>query len=166
MNFSLSVNMSGFCSDSHICEYDTSIKIYPKDRKLLVLSGNKPAITSLTWSDPLTSRAFKHRDLHCKLYNILCERGLATLQLESALGIQITFCCVDVIVMQRSISIILITKYILIYLHLSLVHTMKVMRIGSELICVVCVHTECALTAIRIECTFSQSTSIGGLKPV
>ena len=29
---------------------------------------------------------------------------------------------------------------------------------------IVCVHTECALTAIRIECTFSQSTSIGYLK--
>ena len=41
---------------------------------------------------------------------------------------------------------------------------MKVMHIGSELICIVCVHTECALTAIRIKCTFDQSTSIGGLK--
>ena len=41
---------------------------------------------------------------------------------------------------------------------------MKVMRIGSELICIVCVHTEYALTAICIECTFGQSTSIGGLK--
>ena len=41
---------------------------------------------------------------------------------------------------------------------------MKVMRIGSKLICIVCVHTECALTAIRIECAFGQSTSIGGLK--
>ena len=40
---------------------------------------------------------------------------------------------------------------------------MKVMRIGSELIRIVCVHTECALTAIRIECAFGQSTSIGGL---
>ena len=46
------------------------------------------------------------------------------------------------------------------------VHTMKVMRIGGELIQIVCVHTECALTAIRIECAFGQSTSIGGLKPV
>ena len=46
------------------------------------------------------------------------------------------------------------------------VHTMKVMHIGSELICIVCVYTECALTAIRIECAFGQSTSIGGLKPV
>ena len=46
------------------------------------------------------------------------------------------------------------------------VHTMKIMRIGSELIRIVSVHTECALTAIRIECAFSQSTSIGGLKPV
>ena len=43
---------------------------------------------------------------------------------------------------------------------------MKVMHIGGELIRIVCVHTECALTAIRIECTFGQSTSIGGLKPV
>ena len=41
---------------------------------------------------------------------------------------------------------------------------MKVMRIASELIQIICVHTEGALTAIRIECTFSQSTSIGGLK--
>ena len=41
---------------------------------------------------------------------------------------------------------------------------MKVMHIGSELIRIVCVHTECALTAIRIECAFGQSTSIGGLK--
>ena len=44
------------------------------------------------------------------------------------------------------------------------VHTMKVMHIGSELICIVCVHTECALTAICIEFAFGQSTSIGGLK--
>ena len=41
---------------------------------------------------------------------------------------------------------------------------MKVMRIGSELIRIVCIHTKCVLTAIRIECTFNQSTSIGGLK--
>ena len=40
----------------------------------------------------------------------------------------------------------------------------KLIRIGSKLIRIVCVHTECALTAIRIECAFSQSTSIGGLK--
>ena len=46
------------------------------------------------------------------------------------------------------------------------VYTVKVMRIGSELIRIVCVHTECALTAIRIECAFGQSTFIGGLKPV
>ena len=39
------------------------------------------------------------------------------------------------------------------------------MRIKSELIRIVTVHTECALTAIRFEFTFSQSTSIGGLKP-
>ena len=43
---------------------------------------------------------------------------------------------------------------------------MKVMRIGGESIRIVCVHTECALTAIRIECAFGQSTSIGGFKPV
>ena len=41
---------------------------------------------------------------------------------------------------------------------------MKVMCIESELIHIVCIHTECALTAIRIECAFGQSTSIGGLK--
>ena len=41
---------------------------------------------------------------------------------------------------------------------------MKVMHIGCELIHIVCIHTECALTAIRIEWAFSQSTSIGGLK--
>ena len=35
---------------------------------------------------------------------------------------------------------------------------MKVMHIGRELICIVCAYTECALTAIRIECVFSQST--------
>ena len=46
------------------------------------------------------------------------------------------------------------------------IHTMKVMRIGSELIRIVCIHTECVLTAIRIECAFSKSTSIGGLKAV
>ena len=44
------------------------------------------------------------------------------------------------------------------------VHTMKVIRIGSELSIVCVQHTECALTAIHIECAFSQSTSIGGLK--
>ena len=44
------------------------------------------------------------------------------------------------------------------------VHTMKVMRIGSKLIRIVCIHTEYALTTIRIECAFGQSTSIGGLK--
>ena len=32
--------------------------------------------------------------------------------------------------------------------------------IGSELIHIVCIHTECTLTAIRFECAFSQSTSI------
>ena len=43
---------------------------------------------------------------------------------------------------------------------------MKVMHIEGELIRIVCICTECALTAIRIECAFSQSTSIGGLKLV
>ena len=36
---------------------------------------------------------------------------------------------------------------------------MKAMRIGGKLIRIVCIHTECALTAIRIECAFGQSTS-------
>ena len=40
------------------------------------------------------------------------------------------------------------------------------MRIESKLICIICVHTKSALTAICFECAFSQSTSIGGLKPV
>ena len=52
------------------------------------------------------------------------------------------------------------------YTYLRPVHTMKVMHIEDELICIVYFHAECALTSIRIECTFSQSTSIGGLKPV
>ena len=43
---------------------------------------------------------------------------------------------------------------------------MKIMCIGSELIRIVCIHTECALTAIRFECAFSQSTSIDDFKPV
>ena len=43
---------------------------------------------------------------------------------------------------------------------------MKIMCIESKLICIICVHTKCALTAIYFECAFSQSTSIGGLKPV
>ena len=30
-------------------------------------------------------------------------------------------------------------------------HTFKVMRIGSKLILIVCVHTECALTAMHIQ---------------
>ena len=42
---------------------------------------------------------------------------------------------------------------------LSCVHTMKVMLIGSKLICIVCIHRECALTAIHIECVSCQSTS-------
>ena len=37
---------------------------------------------------------------------------------------------------------------------------MKVIHIGNKLIRIVYVHTECALTTIRIECAFSQSTSI------
>ena len=36
------------------------------------------------------------------------------------------------------------------------------MHIESKLIRITCIHTECALTTIHIECTFSQSTSIGG----
>ena len=43
---------------------------------------------------------------------------------------------------------------------------MKIMRIKIELIRIAGVHTETGLTAIRIECAFSQSTCIGGLKPV
>ena len=43
---------------------------------------------------------------------------------------------------------------------------MKVMHIGSDLIHIVCVCTEYALTAIGTEYTFGQSTFIGGLKPV
>ena len=41
---------------------------------------------------------------------------------------------------------------------------MKVMHIESELIHIVCAHTECALSINRIKCTFSQSISIGGLQ--
>ena len=41
---------------------------------------------------------------------------------------------------------------------------MKATRIGNELIRIVCIHTECTLTTIHIECAFGQSTSIGGLK--
>ena len=43
---------------------------------------------------------------------------------------------------------------------------MKVMRIGRELIRIVCVHTEWALTEIYIECAFGHSTYIGGMKLV
>ena len=39
---------------------------------------------------------------------------------------------------------------------------MKVMHIGSKLIHIVCIYTECALITIRIECAFHHS--IGGLK--
>ena len=46
------------------------------------------------------------------------------------------------------------------------IHTMKIMHNESKLIHVVCVYTECTLTAIRFEYAFSQSTSIGGLKQV
>ena len=60
---------------------------------------------------------------------------------------------------------ILATLNIVIQRFIRLVHTMKIMHIESELIRITCVHTECALTAICIECAFSQSTSIGGLKP-
>ena len=41
---------------------------------------------------------------------------------------------------------------------------MRIMHIGRELICITYVHTECIFTTICFECTFSQSTSIGGLK--
>ena len=44
------------------------------------------------------------------------------------------------------------------------VHTTKIMRIKCKLIRIVTVHTKCALTAIRFEIAFNQSTSIGGLK--
>ena len=43
---------------------------------------------------------------------------------------------------------------------------MKVLHIGSKLICIVCIHAEYTLTTICIECAFGLSTSIGGLKPV
>ena len=46
------------------------------------------------------------------------------------------------------------------------VHTMKIMRIKFESIRIMSIHTEAALTAMRIQFAFSQSTSIGGLKPV
>ena len=46
------------------------------------------------------------------------------------------------------------------------VHTMKIMRIKFESIRISSIHTESALTAMRIQFAFSQSTSIGGLKPV
>ena len=45
-------------------------------------------------------------------------------------------------------------------------YTMKTMCIGSKLIRIVCIHTECALNVIHFICTFRQSTSIGGLKLV
>ena len=50
------------------------------------------------------------------------------------------------------------------YYDLFLQCTTKIMRIKIELIRIVSIHTECALTAIRFESAFSQSTSIGGLK--
>ena len=64
----------------------------------------------------------------------------------------------------RSLSI---TTYIYIYSintsNYRRVNIMKVMCIGSKLIHIACIHTECALTAICIECSFSQSTYIGSL---
>ena len=57
-------------------------------------------------------------------------------------------------------------RYFIFYILYFIVHTMKLMHIGSELIRSVCVHTECALTTIRTECAFDQFTSIGGLKLV
>ena len=47
-----------------------------------------------------------------------------------------------------------------------LVYITKIMRIASELICIVYVHPKLALTVVYFEFVFSQSTSIGGLKPV
>ena len=46
------------------------------------------------------------------------------------------------------------------------VHTTKIMQIKFESIRIVRIHTEAALTAMRIQCAFGQSTSIGGLKPI
>ena len=48
-----------------------------------------------------------------------------------------------------------VVRPVLVGVIIRLVHTMKVMCIGSKLIRIVCVHTECALTAIRSECAFS-----------
>ena len=42
------------------------------------------------------------------------------------------------------------------------VHIIKIMHIGSELIRIFCVHTECSLTTVCTECSFSQSIAIGG----
>ena len=50
--------------------------------------------------------------------------------------------------------------------HIRAVHTMKIMRIKFESIRIGSIHNEAALTAMRIQFTFSQSTSIGGLKLV
>ena len=50
--------------------------------------------------------------------------------------------------------------------NLRAVHTTKIMRIKCESIRIARIHTEAALTAMRIQCAFGQSTSIGGLKPV
>ena len=43
---------------------------------------------------------------------------------------------------------------------------MKIVCIGSELISIVCVHTEFALNIMRFEYTFNLYTSMGGLKLV
>ena len=42
------------------------------------------------------------------------------------------------------------------------IYTMTVMHIGSKLIHILCIHTECAITAIHSECALSKFTPIGG----
>ena len=75
-------------------------------------------------------------------------------------------CCI----LEHSLVVWLLIKvYDTIIISLRHVHTMKIMCIESKLIHIISVHTNnCALTTIRIECSFDQSTSIGagGLKPV
>ena len=77
------------------------------------------------------------------------------------MGFKSYLTCACIIMLYRWLETV-----IRIVCNLSRVHTIKVMRIESELIRIACVHTECALTAIRIQFAFPQSTSIGGLKPV
>ena len=68
------------------------------------------------------------------------------------------FHCLQQLIQYVLVTIGMIKPYKCILLRC--VHTMKVMHIGSKLTCIVCVHTEYALTAVHIECAFSQSTSI------